>query len=943
MPIKRGIIHRDLKPSNIMVCDEAGKITPKVIDFGIAKVLEGRDASQADFTGVDQLVGTPGYISPEQIEHGSSHVDTRSDVYALGAILFELVCGKALITPADIAAKPIHVLLRDLAERDAPKPSTHAPDLAADIDWIVLKALERDPARRYSSANELAEDITRYLTWEPITARPPSKTYLISRFVRRHRVGVSASAAIAFAVIAGGITSTALYFQSEQNRSRAEQAGQDLRKSYSRGDEQMARQYAERGQFAPATAYLTRSLRTDPQNSLASTNLLSLLSNVHLMRPVTEQLPLPEGAQEAHLTALSRQQGKVIAVSTIMSGMLQAPLPPERLPLHEVISIWDIAKGAATRADHPLPEGIEVTCLQITADGKSAIIAKTDGSVELWSLNSDGQRRVLEPKMPSLVLSMALSADGSTLITGSEKIPTNGNKAACFVWDLTAPEKPARRFDHAQAVLFLDIDSTGTTAVAASNEGLAQVWDLTTMKPSGAPVEMDQSDGGISAVSLHTGSKIVAIGTNGGTVFVGNYEQDILAVDPLKHPGAVLSTRLTADGKTLYVSDASGHVHTWDLDSERPRDPPHGHDGEIKTTLIAEERGLVASVSKNGDIQVWDTRSGQRTTRNLHHSVSAASISPDASLLAYAPTLLPYVQVWSIYESMATRRFTDAGEKQLIERPPAPEKAPDFVRRSEAAAWNRPATHLIAADKEGHVAVFQGQECKPYGTPFTHAPAVGAAILSSDAALAITSGRDRMVRVWDVQTGRPIAAMQHDSFVEVLALSPDDQTLVTFTEKGDMLLWRVRTGEGLTPAVRHATGPVQARVSDDGKTVLFRLQNAGWFTMPMPAQNAVLPEWFLQFAEALAGNRLTEDGRMESLDLTAYQAATAAIPKTAARPEETAATRLAHWLLESPARRPLAPELDEPLPDYLDYLRAHSASKEATRELRRLQNPGGTP
>ena len=934
---QKSIIHRDLKPANILITDEGGRITPKVIDFGIAKVVEGRDISQADFTGVDQLVGTPGYISPEQIEHGSSHVDTRSDVYALGGILFELLTGKPLISPADIASKPIHILLRELAERDAPKASTYAPELAGDLDWIIMKALERDPERRYGSADDLAEDISRFLTFQPISARPPSRTYLISRFIRRHRIGVAASAAIATAVLAGGITSTALYFESEKNRTRAEQAGDDLRKSYSQSDEQMARQFTERGQFAESVAYLTRSLRTDPQNSLSSTNLLSLLSNVHLMHPVTHKLPLPEGAQEARMTAFSRQTGIAVAVSMVMSERLQAPMQNVRLPVHEVISTWDIQKGASSRVDHPLPDDVQVTCLEITKDGKQAVITKTDGTVELWSL-ADGKRRMLQPKLPSIALSMTLSQDGSTLAVGSETVVEKGGLGVCHVWDLREPQKPAREFSHPKAITALDIDPTGEIIVAASNEGIAQVWDLTKVMTVGEPIEIDENDKGLSSISLNRSKQFVAVGTNSGTLYVGKYTTNELATAPLTHPGAVLNVRMSADGKSLHVGDSAGFMHAWNLDSAQPLHPALKHDGEIAAAQVADAAGLVVSVSKHGEVQVWSSRTGQRLSQRLQHSVSDVSITDDCTMLMLAPRMEAFVQVWNIYETMSNRRFVDAPDKPLIPKPEPPENAPTFVRSSVAAAWNRPKTHIIAADVDGNVSVFTGEKWDAFGRSFRHPPAVGAVTLTKDGRTAITSGRDQVVRVWNVETGEAIAALPHDSFVEVLALAPDDETLVTFTEKGDMRVWRYRGGEGLTPAIRHGTGFVQGRVSDDGKEVLFRLEKLGWFTMPMPVQDAVLPEWFLRFAETLAGNRLTPTGRLEELDLTEHEQALEEAEKAEkAGKGQDAASRLVRWLNADPSKRPLNPQADDPLPDYLKTLENSPAGLEELKRFREVQ------
>jgi hypothetical protein len=304
-------------------------------------------------------------------------------------------------------------------------------------------------------------------------------------------------------------------------------------------------------------------------------------------------------------------------------------------------------------------------------------------------------------------------------------------------------------------------------------------------------------------------------------------------------------------------------------------------------------------------------------------------------MLMLAPRMEAFVQVWNIYETMSNRRFVDAPDKPLIPKPEPPENAPPFVRSSVAAAWNRPKTHIIAADVDGNVSVFTGEKWDAFGKSFRHPPAVGAVTLTKDGRTAITSGRDQVVRVWNVETGEALAALPHDSFVEVLALAPDDETLVTFTEKGDMRVWRYRSGEGLTPSIRHGTGFVQGRVSDDGKEVLFRLEKLGWFTMPMPVQDAVLPEWFLRFAETLAGNRLTPTGRLEELDLTEHEQALEEAEK--AGKGQDAASRLVRWLNADPSKRPLNPQADDPLPDYLKTLENSPAGLEELKRFREVQ------
>lgn len=945
---QKGIIHRDLKPGNILVTDEGGKAVPKVIDFGIAKVLEGEGSGHTIATGVDQLVGTPGYISPEQIEHGSAHMDTRSDVYALGAILFELICGKPLVTASDIAHKPIHVLLREIADRDAPKPSTIDPNMKGDLDWIALKALERDPDRRYGSADDLANDITRYLKHEPIVARPPSTTYLVSRFVQRHRVGVAAVAAISLAIIAGGITSTLLYFEAERNRIEAENGREGLRKSYSRSDEQMARQRMDSNQHTDAVAYLARALRTDPANDLASTNLLSLLANVHLIRPDAPPLVLPEGALEAAKVAVSPAADMALAVSRMGNGTApgKAPGAGDATAPREVISSWNLKTGE--RTDHPVPPGVQVTCLEITPDQKSAVIGRDDGGVELWSLK-DNKRRNLLPRLPNLVTCLAFSGNGEKLVAGSE-VGEDG-MGAVQAWDLRQPQEPARVMKQkGGAVGEIAVDHAGVFAAsiyggdpidAAGADGSATTWDLRNGQPVGDPIEVDK---GLLHVAIEPRQEVIALGMNNGVVFVGSFRNGGEVIPPISHPSSITSLAFSADGRSLVSGDAGGYVHVWNLADGKPRCPAYQHAGEILKAQPAVDSSLVASISRQGEVMVYDIQTGARLSARLQQTVRDVQISRDGSLLAMAPRGIPSVQVWNIHERMAGRRFVDVMEKNLITRIEGPEGSPEQLRKSQAGGANRQKSLYAAADPDGAVYVYDAKTLKPIGPPFHHRPAVGAVTVSMDGKLLITSGRDRQVRVWDIATRKNIVSMLHDSYVPVIALSPDDERLVTVTDEGELRVWNFRTGDCLTPAIRDTPrqsneeeGIVVARVSEDGKELLFRVSGHGFFSVPMPPKGARLPEWFLHFAEAMARRRLTPDGRMENLTADDFEAAVAAIPKKPAKDEATA-VQWARWLLAAAATRPLCPQEDKPFDEYLRSLKAQGSPAAAREYLRYRPN-----
>src|SRR5262245_29612631 len=227
---QKGIIHRDIKPSNVMVTLHDGTPVPKVIDFGIAKATQAELTEKTIFTQYGQFIGTPAYMSPEQAEMSGLDIDTRSDIYSLGVLLYELLVGRPPLDTKELMSGGFDEIRRRIKEEQPAKPSTRlrtlegaekttaarhrkirpeqlSSELRGDLDWIVLKALEKDRTRRYETANGLASDLKRHLNNEPVTARPPSTAYRFHKAWRRNKLAYAVGLAVAGALVLGIVVS----------------------------------------------------------------------------------------------------------------------------------------------------------------------------------------------------------------------------------------------------------------------------------------------------------------------------------------------------------------------------------------------------------------------------------------------------------------------------------------------------------------------------------------------------------------------------------------------------------------------------------------------------------------------------------------------------------------------------------------------------------------